>query len=590
MYQDVTSSFEAFYEGTSPRLLRYAYGLTGDLAEAQDLAQEAYARAWPRWKRLRGYENPESWLRLVVSRLAVDRLRWLGVRRARAPREAEVVPPPDEEMLTLVAALKRLPMTQRKALVLHYFLDMPVAEVAAEIGTNVNTVKTWLARGRLNVAAQLAVDPGADIQGVRDKARRRRNRTVAMTITAFLATAAAAAAAFLFVPQPIPPALHPDLILPYANAPRVAMTMLVNKRAIAVWHGTDGHVHVGAIDLASGRQPWPTIDIGRFDDSIFPLGFRDGIAVLMGVNDSSAADDYTLLAINMNSGTVQWRLPPQAEGTPLFDMQRLGRAVKPGDAGKLVILGETGVTGIDWRTGGPVWTVPSTADTKYSAPSDNRFAELDAAGVLRIRDVTTGRVISERSEVPKAESRRVMLLDNWLYLTDAAGLRRIPTTGSQPASELVDGADLYPVQCGKYVCAQTRSFVVAFDRRTGKQVWRKDVSSVSLSASEQGMILLMAANHSVILDPDGRDITPDAAGKSNAYWLDEDHLLLQRQIETVVITGAPDQAPATKFDLSVYSIRSHQEQRLGQYRLHGNCAGLDGKYVCTGDEGFILFH
>lgn len=147
MYQDVTATFESFYAGTSPRLLRYAYGLTGDLAEAQDLTQEAYARAWPRWKRLRGYDNPESWLRLVVSRLAVDRLRWLGVRRARAPREDPVVPPPDEEMLTLLAALKKLPMTQRKVLVLHYFLDMPLAEIAVETGTNVNTVKTRLSPG-----------------------------------------------------------------------------------------------------------------------------------------------------------------------------------------------------------------------------------------------------------------------------------------------------------------------------------------------------------------------------------------------------------------------------------------------------------
>ncbi|WP_425455244.1 RNA polymerase sigma factor [Allorhizocola rhizosphaerae] len=47
MYPIVTvPDFESFYEGTSRRLLRYAYGLTGDLAEAQDLTQEAYARAW----------------------------------------------------------------------------------------------------------------------------------------------------------------------------------------------------------------------------------------------------------------------------------------------------------------------------------------------------------------------------------------------------------------------------------------------------------------------------------------------------------------------------------------------------------------
>ena len=65
--------FEAFYRDTSRRPMRYAYGLTGDPGEAQDLVQEAYARAWQRWRRQRGYEDPEAWLRLIVNRLSADR-------------------------------------------------------------------------------------------------------------------------------------------------------------------------------------------------------------------------------------------------------------------------------------------------------------------------------------------------------------------------------------------------------------------------------------------------------------------------------------------------------------------------------------
>jgi Sigma-70 region 2 len=76
--------FDAFYRGTSRRLLHYAYGLTGNPTEAQDLVQEAYARAWQRWRRLVGYDDQEAWLRLVVTRLATDRWRRLGVRRAAA--------------------------------------------------------------------------------------------------------------------------------------------------------------------------------------------------------------------------------------------------------------------------------------------------------------------------------------------------------------------------------------------------------------------------------------------------------------------------------------------------------------------------
>ncbi len=155
MYQGVTNpDFESFYAGTSRRLLRYAYGLTGDLAEAQDLTQEAYARAWRRWRRVHAYDNPEGWLRLVVTRLATDRWRWLGVRMRRTAPPGPVEPP-GEDHIVLVNALRELPIDQRRAVVLHYLLDRPIAEIAAETGANVNTVKSWLSRGRASLAAAL---------------------------------------------------------------------------------------------------------------------------------------------------------------------------------------------------------------------------------------------------------------------------------------------------------------------------------------------------------------------------------------------------------------------------------------------------
>ena len=82
--------FDGFYRDTSRRLLRYAYGLSGDPAEAQDLVQEAYARAWQRWRRLSGYEDPEAWPRLVVNRLSTDRWRRLFVRRGHAAAQRTV--------------------------------------------------------------------------------------------------------------------------------------------------------------------------------------------------------------------------------------------------------------------------------------------------------------------------------------------------------------------------------------------------------------------------------------------------------------------------------------------------------------------
>jgi RNA polymerase sigma-70 factor (ECF subfamily) len=150
--------FDTFYRGTAPRLLRYAYGLTTDAEQAQDLVQDAYARAWQRWRRLRRYEDPEAWLRLVVTRLATDWWRRTRVRRdvAATQRPAPPAEPPDETVLLVVAALRTLPAAQRRALTLHYLLDRSVAQIARETGATEGTVKSWLSRGRTALAQYFA--------------------------------------------------------------------------------------------------------------------------------------------------------------------------------------------------------------------------------------------------------------------------------------------------------------------------------------------------------------------------------------------------------------------------------------------------
>ncbi|UQU66237.1 SigE family RNA polymerase sigma factor [Couchioplanes caeruleus] len=152
-------AFDAFYRDTSRRLLRYAYGLTGDPGEAQDLVQEAYARAWQRWRRLSAYEDPEAWLRLVVNRLSTDRWRRLGVRRTHPVNVPAPVAPPSEDTVLLVRAMRTLPAAHRRALALHYLLDRSVADIAAETGASTGTVKSWLARGRAGLAVALGAAP-----------------------------------------------------------------------------------------------------------------------------------------------------------------------------------------------------------------------------------------------------------------------------------------------------------------------------------------------------------------------------------------------------------------------------------------------
>ena len=157
--------FDDFYRGTSRRLLRYAYGLTGDLGDAQDVVQEVYIRAWQRWSRLVRYDSSEAWLRLVTTRLATDRWRRFGARRAAAgilgvgtPAVAPP-PPPAKNTIMLMAAMRSLPIDQRRVVALHYLLDMPVAQVATEIGVPEGTVKSWLSRGRAALAQKLGSSP-----------------------------------------------------------------------------------------------------------------------------------------------------------------------------------------------------------------------------------------------------------------------------------------------------------------------------------------------------------------------------------------------------------------------------------------------
>jgi RNA polymerase sigma-70 factor (ECF subfamily) len=151
--------FDGFYAATRDRLLHALYAMTGDLAEAQDVVQEAYARAWQRWQTVGRYDDPVAWVRTVAWRLAVSRGRKARNRIGAALRLHAISPPPPEpsaDTAVVVAALRRLPDAQRRALALHYLCDLSVEAVAAETGVSTGTVKSRLSRGRTALVAVLA--------------------------------------------------------------------------------------------------------------------------------------------------------------------------------------------------------------------------------------------------------------------------------------------------------------------------------------------------------------------------------------------------------------------------------------------------
>lgn len=156
--------FEQFYDAAFGRLVGQLFVVTGDLHEAEDVVQEAFARASTRWSRIQTYQLPEAWVRRVALNLAASaahrRRRRLAIL-ARLVRPPEV-PPASDEILDLLQALGRLPMSQRQPVVLHHLLQMPVEEVAGELGISTGSVKARLFRGRQALAAQL-MEPAQEV-------------------------------------------------------------------------------------------------------------------------------------------------------------------------------------------------------------------------------------------------------------------------------------------------------------------------------------------------------------------------------------------------------------------------------------------
>jgi RNA polymerase sigma-70 factor (sigma-E family) len=147
-------AFGEFVQDKSMGLYRTAYLIAGDAHHAEDLLQSALEKACRRWKRIGAMEHPEAYVRRIIVNLATD--RWRGRRYVtELPLDEEVVAgsaEPDPTTMVdlrhgLAAALRRLPVAMRTVLVLRYWEGLPEAEVAAELGCSVGSVKSQASRG-----------------------------------------------------------------------------------------------------------------------------------------------------------------------------------------------------------------------------------------------------------------------------------------------------------------------------------------------------------------------------------------------------------------------------------------------------------
>lgn len=153
----------ALYADSCSRLIGLLISIGGSRSEAEEVAQDAYVKLLPRWSKVRAYDDPESWVRVVAVRMLISRWRRARVAAfglSRLAGRAEQRQPGQPELtadaLAVAAALRALPISQRAVVVLHHVMDLPVDQVARELNVPVGTVKSRLARARAALAPLLA--------------------------------------------------------------------------------------------------------------------------------------------------------------------------------------------------------------------------------------------------------------------------------------------------------------------------------------------------------------------------------------------------------------------------------------------------
>lgn len=159
-------AFRAYVAGRSPALLRTAFLLTGNRADAEDLLQTALAKTYLAWDRIREREALDGYVRRVMVNTQTSRWR----RRKVDEYPTDVLPERDggrdasEDLAlhdALWTALAGLPRRQRAIVVLRYYEDLTEAETAQVLGVSVGTVKSTTSRAlaKLRDSSGLRDDP-----------------------------------------------------------------------------------------------------------------------------------------------------------------------------------------------------------------------------------------------------------------------------------------------------------------------------------------------------------------------------------------------------------------------------------------------
>jgi len=157
--------YEWVFRAGFASIRRTVYLIVHDDGTAEEITQDAFLKLLQRWGTIAGYDHPEAWVRKVAVRMAVRRV---GREARRGAKESLAQPrtqsTPTETDPDVARAVQQLAPMQRAVVVLHYFEDRPVIEIARTLQVSESTVKQHLYRARARLADALGEEVSTDVR------------------------------------------------------------------------------------------------------------------------------------------------------------------------------------------------------------------------------------------------------------------------------------------------------------------------------------------------------------------------------------------------------------------------------------------
>jgi len=164
-----TGAFDALVARYRDRVFSLAFRILGEASAAEDAMQEAFLRAYTRLPLYDPTQPFATWLLCLTARVCLNARRDHATEQRYMEQAAKAAPPAPtleerlyarEQRRTVQRLLMRLPAPQRAAMLLYYYEELPIAEVARALNAPEGTVKTWLYRGRESLRRWLEEELG----------------------------------------------------------------------------------------------------------------------------------------------------------------------------------------------------------------------------------------------------------------------------------------------------------------------------------------------------------------------------------------------------------------------------------------------